>query len=160
MVVTSEPFKECKTQHRPLTHPIRYNTMSGRTRGYRFENDIARRYVRCGWRAWRLGASSNGLPDILAVGADRIHVHELKTTIRDTVRIPAHQIERCMDVAESFPKYTGRTILSARFGRKAEYHYLWDGEPVRVSINIRGRATEGATQITWNQLIDYNDKHR
>ena len=65
-----------------------------------------------------------------------------------------------MDVAESFPKYAGHTILSARFGRKAEYHYLWDGEPVQVSINIRGRATEGATQITWNKLIDYNDKPR
>ena len=72
----------------------------------------------------------------------------------DTVRIPAHQIERCMDVADSFPKYTGCTILSARFGRKTEYHYLWDGKPVQASINTRSKATHGVTQITGNKLID------
>lgn len=126
--------------------------MSSRTRGYRFENDIARRYMQCGWRAWRLGASSRGLPDILAVGTDRIHVHELKTTIHDTVQIPAHQIARCIDIVDSFPRYRGYTVLSARFGRRAEHHYLWSGEPAQVRINVRGQCSRGATPISWDKL--------
>ena len=130
-----------------------YCVMSGRTRGYRFEHDIAARYESCGWRAWRLGASSTGLPDILAVENHTIHVHELKTTIYGSVRIPYHQICRCVDVASSFDLYDTRIVLSARFGRRAEHHMIWNGGVGQVSINVHG-VSWGAdlTPISWDML--------
>lgn len=129
--------------------------MSCRVRGYEFEKAIAKRYNECGWRAWRLGSSSAGLPDILAVGRAAIHVHELKATTGRSVHIPAHQIERCLDVASSFPKYRGVVVLSARFVRKAEYHFAWNGgKPEPVTINIHGKTTGGnLTPVTWEELV-------
>lgn len=126
-----------------------------RKRGYRFENDIAKRYNRCGWRSWRLGASSAGLPDILAVGERAVHVHELKATTGNSVYVPAHQIVRCTDVASAFRRYEGLVVLSARFGRRAEFHYAWlGGEPEPVTINIRGKASGGALERrTWEDLV-------
>lgn len=124
--------------------------------GYRFENRLARRYNASGWRAWRLGASSLGLPDILAVNSTKMHVHELKsTTTKRAVRIPAHQIERCLDIASSFARYDGRVVLSARFGRVAEYHCIWNGtEPEPVTINIRGKVLGcDAETKTWDELL-------
>lgn len=129
--------------------------MSGRERGYRFENRLAKRYNRHGWKAWRLGASSIGLPDILAVGAAAINVHELKTTIGGSVNIPTNQIARCVEVAAAFERYEGRVILSAFFANRAEYHYLWlGGEPEPVTINKHGKTSGGEVlPRTWEDLL-------
>ena len=128
----------------------------GRRRGYDFENTIARRYNACGWRVWRLGALAGRPPDILAVGPDSIHVHELKTTTGNSVRIPAYQIANCADLASAFGRYEGRAVLSARFGRTAEYHYVWDGaDPEPVTINIHGKIRGcGAEPMTWDELLE------
>ena len=137
------------------TTGTRAGAVSSRVRGYEFENAIAKRYNKCGWRAWRLGSSSAGLPDILAVGRVAIHVHELKATTGGSVRIPAHQIGRCLEVASAFERYAGRVVLSARFVRKAEYHFIWDGEPEPVTINVRGKARGGElTPVSWEDLVD------
>ena len=129
--------------------------MSRRERGYRFENRITKRYNKHGWKAWRLGASSVGLPDVLAVGVDAVHVHELKTTIGESVRVPAHQIARCMEVAAAFNKYDRRVVLSAYFVRRVEYHYVWTGtKPEPVIINERGEThCDNVVPRTWHELL-------
>ncbi len=84
---------------------------------------------------------------------DSVHVHELKTTLGKTIRIPAHQIRRCYDVAESFPKYYGLVIISARFGRRAERHYWQDGlESVKIGIDDKTRGSQ-LREITWEDLL-------
>lgn len=102
-----------------------------------------------------MGSSSAGLPDILAVGRTIIHVHELKATGGTSVHIPAHQIARCLDVASAFDKYAGRVVLSARFVRQAEYHFIWaGGRPEPVTINIHGKTTGGnLTPVSWEALV-------
>lgn len=130
--------------------------MTNRNRGYKFEYDLAKRYnEHSGWHAWRLGASSEGLPDLLAVGRTAIHAHELKATQYGSVCIQAHQIARCLDVVSPFSRYDGRVVLSVRFVRKAEYHFIWgDVEPEPVSINIKGKARGGdLTPVTWEDLL-------
>ena len=104
--------------------------VTNKSRGYAFENVLARWYNgQDGWIAWRLGGSQVALPDVLAINNEkkRIHVHELKTTIHDRVEFPAPQIERCEYIRRSFALYTGYTILSGRFGRPnvKEIHLVW-----------------------------------
>ena len=47
-------------------------------------------------------------------------------------------------------------MLSARFVRKAEYHFIWgEGEPEPVTINVRGKARGGElTPVSWEDLVD------
>lgn len=133
--------------------------MAVQRKGYSFENDLSKRYnATKGWRAWRLGASSIGLPDVLAVNDTHVHVHELKSSHKTSVQIPVHQIVRCLDLASAFTRYEGRVVLSARFGRIAEHHCIWEGseeEPKQVSINRQGKVRGcDAESMSWDELME------
>lgn len=128
------------------------------SRGYNFENKLSERYNATeGWRAWRLGTSSAGLPDVLAVSDTHVHVHELKSTHKTSVQIPVHQLVMCLDLASAFKRYGGRVILSARFVRKAEYHCIWE-KPKKlkqVSINRQGKVRGcDAESMSWDELME------
>jgi Holliday junction resolvase len=84
------------------------------------------------WRARRLGGSSTGLPDIVAVNNDAgiLLTIEAKSGTSDILYVPLDQIERCLMVRNMFGIYPERHIILAfkfmgkkRFRRKNETVY-------------------------------------
>lgn len=84
------------------------------------------------WRARRLGGSSTGLPDIVAVNNDAgiLLTIEAKSGTSDILYVPLDQIERCLMVRNMFSIYPERHIILAfkfmgkkRFRRKNETIY-------------------------------------
>ena len=84
------------------------------------------------WRARRLGGSSTGLPDIVAVNNDSgiLLTIEAKSGTSDILYVPLDQIERCIIVRNMFSIYPERHIILAfkfmgkkRFRRKNETVY-------------------------------------
>jgi Holliday junction resolvase len=84
------------------------------------------------WRARRLGGSSTGLPDIVAVNNDSgiLLTIEAKSGTSDILYVPLDQIERCIIVRNMFGIYPERHIILAfkfmgkkRFRRKNETVY-------------------------------------
>jgi Holliday junction resolvase len=84
------------------------------------------------WRARRLGGSSTGLPDIVAVNNDSgiLLTIEAKSGTSDILYVPLDQIERCIIVRNMFGIYPERHIILAfkfmgkkRFRRKKETVY-------------------------------------
>jgi Holliday junction resolvase len=84
------------------------------------------------WRARRLGGSSTGLPDIVAVNNDAgiLLTIEAKSGTSDILYVPQDQIARCLDVRNMFDIYPQRHIILAfkfmnkkRFRRKNETVY-------------------------------------
>jgi Holliday junction resolvase len=84
------------------------------------------------WRARRLGGSSTGLPDIVAVNNDTgiLLTIEAKSGTSDILYVPLDQIERCLMVRNMFAIYPERHIILAfkfmgkkRFRRKNETVY-------------------------------------
>jgi Holliday junction resolvase len=84
------------------------------------------------WRARRLGGSSTGLPDIVAVNNDSgiLLTIEAKSGTSDILYVPLDQIERCIIVRSMFGIYPERHIILAfkfmgkkRFRRKNETVY-------------------------------------
>lgn len=129
-----------------------------RESGYQFEYRMMKRYIKHGWNAWRLGESSAGLPDILALNDTHMNIHELKFTHTKKARIPAHQIARCLDLASAFKRYECRVVLTARFADDAvEYHYIWDGakkDLKNVYVWMDGRVSGcDAKALSWQELL-------
>jgi Holliday junction resolvase len=99
-----------------------------RSRGYAFEHGLVERFNELGeWRARRLGGSSTGLPDIVAVNNEKsiLLTIEAKSGTSDILYVPQDQIERCVVVREMFGAYAERHIVFAfkfmskkRFRRK------------------------------------------
>lgn len=84
------------------------------------------------WHARRLGGSSTGLPDIVAVNnTDGILLTiEAKSGTSDILYVPQDQIERCLLIRNMFGVYSQRHIILAfkfmskkRFRRKNETVY-------------------------------------
>jgi len=84
------------------------------------------------WHARRLGGSSTGLPDIVAVNnTDGILLTiEAKSGTSDILYVPQDQVERCLDVRNMFGIYPTRHIILAfkfmskkRFRRKNQTVY-------------------------------------
>lgn len=98
-----------------------------RSRGYGYEHALVQRLNGGGWHARRLGGSSTGLPDIVAVNNERgmMLTIEAKAGTGDILYVPQDQIERCIIVREMFSIYPERHIVFAfkfmnkkRFRRK------------------------------------------
>jgi Holliday junction resolvase len=103
-----------------------------RSRGYNYEHTLVQRLNNGQWRARRLGGSSTGLPDIVAVNNDAgtLLTIEAKSGTSDILYVPLDQIERCIIVRNMFSIYPQRHIIFAfkfmgkkRFRRKNETIY-------------------------------------
>lgn len=104
-----------------------------RSRGYAFEHGLVERFNELGdWKARRLGGSSTGLPDIVAVNNEKsvLLTIEAKSGTSDILYVPQDQIARCIVVREMFGAYSERHIVFAfkfmskkRFRRKKKTVY-------------------------------------
>jgi Holliday junction resolvase len=103
-----------------------------RSRGYNYEHTLVQRLNSGEWTARRLGGSSTGLPDIVAVNNDAgiLLTIEAKSGTSDILYVPLDQIERCLLVRNMFGIYPERHIILAfkfmgkkRFRRKNETVY-------------------------------------
>jgi Holliday junction resolvase len=104
-----------------------------RSRGYNYEHALVQKLNSSGsWRARRLGGSSTGLPDIVAVNNDDgvLLTIEAKSGASDILYVPQDQIERCLVIRNMFGIYPERHIILAfkfmskkRFRRKNETVY-------------------------------------
>jgi Holliday junction resolvase len=84
------------------------------------------------WQSRRLGGSSTGLPDIVAVNNDTgiLLTIEAKSGTSDILYVPQDQIERCKLIMDMFSVYPERHIILAfkfmskkRFRRKKQTVY-------------------------------------
>ncbi|MEP0825043.1 MAG: resolvase [Nitrososphaera sp.] len=98
-----------------------------RSRGYAYEHMLVQKLNDGVWHARRLGGSSTGLPDIVAVNnTDGILLTiEAKSGTSDILYVPQDQIERCLLIRNMFGIYSQRHIILAfkfmskkRFRRK------------------------------------------
>lgn len=104
-----------------------------RSRGYAFEHGLVERFNELeDWKARRLGGSSTGLPDIVAVNNEKsvLLTIEAKSGTSDILYVPQDQIERCIVIREMFGAYSKRHIIFAfkfmskkRFRRKNKTTY-------------------------------------
>jgi Holliday junction resolvase len=76
------------------------------------------------WKARRLGGSSIGLPDIIAVNnieAVLLSI-EAKSGTGDALYVPSDQINRCLQIRDMFSFYKSRhAILAFKFMRKKRF---------------------------------------
>ena len=95
-----------------------------RSRGYSYEHTLVRRLNGGSWIARRLGGSSTGLPDIVAVNnreATLLSI-EAKSGTGDVLYVQPDQIQRCMMIRDMFGFYkTKHVILAFKFMRKKRY---------------------------------------
>lgn len=87
-----------------------------RQRGYHWEDTIVKRFNSVdGWKAFRLGSPSTGLPDILAVStkSNSIFTIEAKSGTGTSLPVPAEQIERCNNWIKTFDIYQDRKVILA-----------------------------------------------
>jgi Holliday junction resolvase len=95
-----------------------------RSRGYNYEHILVQRLNSGQWRARRLGGSSTGLPDIVAVNNDTgiLLTIEAKSGTSDMLYVPQDQIERCLVIRNMFGIYPRRhIILSFKFMNKKRF---------------------------------------
>ena len=95
-----------------------------RSRGYSFEHTLVQRLNNGVWNARRLGGSSTGLPDIIAVNnieATLLSI-EAKSGTGDTLYVSQDQIKRSLLIRNMFSFYTTRHfILAFKFMRKKRF---------------------------------------
>lgn len=93
-----------------------------RQRGYNWEDTLVKRFNAVeGWKAFRLGSPSVGLPDILAVSTTEniIYTIEAKSGTNTTLRVPFDQIQRCLKWIHTFELYeTRKMIIAFKFSSK------------------------------------------
>jgi Holliday junction resolvase len=95
-----------------------------RSRGYSYEHTLVQRLNTELWNARRLGGSSIGLPDIIAVNnIDAILLSiEAKSGTGDALYVPSDQINRCLQIRDMFSFYKSRhAILAFKFMRKKRF---------------------------------------
>lgn len=95
-----------------------------RSRGYSFEHSLVQRLNIGDWCARRLGGSSAGLPDIVAVNNKKsvLLSIEAKSGTGDALYIPQDQIERCILIQNMFGYYKRRyTVFAFKFMKKKRY---------------------------------------
>ena len=114
-----------------------------RQRGYNWEDTIVKRFNSVeGWKAFRLGSPSVGLPDVLAVSTkeNTIYTIEAKSGTNTTLHVPYDQILRCLKWIHVFELYkTRKTVVAFKFLSKKrtgigmyehrklrEYYKIWD----------------------------------
>ncbi len=92
-----------------------------RSRGYNFEYSLVKKLNIGEWNARRLGGSSTGLPDIVAVNNKEsiLLSIEAKSGTSNSIYVPDDQIDRCYLITEMFKIYNYRHIILAfKFMRK------------------------------------------
>lgn len=95
-----------------------------RSRGYSYEHSLVQRLNIGDWCARRLGGSSAGLPDIVAVNNKKsvLLSIEAKSGTGDALYIPQDQIRRCILIQNMFGYYKRRyTIFAFKFMKKKRY---------------------------------------
>lgn len=95
-----------------------------RSRGYSYEHTLVQRLNNGVWHARRLGGSSTGLPDIIAVNnVEAILLSiEAKSGTGDVLYVPQDQIKRSLIIRNMFSFYkTRHFILAFKFMRKKRY---------------------------------------
>ncbi len=95
-----------------------------RSRGYNFEHKLVKGLNSGKWMARRLGGSSTGLPDIVAVNnKDSILLSiEAKSVTGNSIYVPEDQIGRCFLITQMFRIYSNRYIILAfKFMRKRRH---------------------------------------
>ncbi len=114
-----------------------------RQRGYNWEDTLVKRFNSLyGWKAFRLGSPSVGLPDILAVSSkeNTIYTIEAKSGTSTTLRVPYDQILRCLKWIHTFDLYeTRKMVIAFKFLSKKrigtgkyehrelrEFYKVWD----------------------------------
>ncbi|VFJ15104.1 resolvase [Candidatus Nitrosocosmicus franklandus] len=86
-----------------------------RSRGYNFEHGLVKRLNNGDWIARRLGGSSTGLPDIVAVN-NKLSILlsiEAKSATGNSIYVPPDQIMRCHGITKMFKAYNERYIILA-----------------------------------------------
>jgi Holliday junction resolvase len=95
-----------------------------RSRGYSYEHSLVLRLNGGSWVARRLGGSSTGLPDIVAVNnkeASLLSI-EAKSGTGDALYVRPDQIQRCLLIKNMFEYYkTKHVILAFKFMRKKRF---------------------------------------
>lgn len=86
-----------------------------RSRGYSFEYKLVKLLSNGDWTARRLGGSSTGLPDIIAVNNKEsiLLSIEAKSATGNSIYVPPDQIGRCFDITKMFGIYQERYIILA-----------------------------------------------
>ena len=142
-----------------------------RQRGYHWEDTLVKRFNSTdGWKAFRLGSPSVGLPDILAVSTkdNTIYTIEAKSGTNTTLYVPFDQILRCLKWIHTFELYKTRKMIIAfkflskkRIGKGKyeprelrEYYKIWDESyPVTnfvCTYDGTTYATQNGTRIQLN----------
>lgn len=82
-------------------------------RGYAFETTVVKKLSLYEWEARRLGGSSMGLPDVVAVSTylDTIYALECKSTKSTEAYVHQDQLLRCKDILRMFDRYTNRYVV-------------------------------------------------
>jgi Holliday junction resolvase len=86
-----------------------------RSRGYNFEHRLVKQLNNGDWIARRLGGSSTGLPDIVAVN-NKLSILlsiEAKSATGNSIYVPADQLVRCHAITKMFKAYKERHIILA-----------------------------------------------
>lgn len=132
----------------PSTLPPSAASRASRTRrrrGYAWEDSLAKRISAVpGWRAFRLGSPSVGLPDVLAVRSRgrSLIVIEAKSGTGSSLSVPAEQVRRCLEWTRMLDAYDDRrAVLAFKFlskrrvgtasyeGRQLrEFYKVWDAK--------------------------------
>lgn len=95
-----------------------------RSRGYSYEHTLVQRLNNEFWIARRLGGSSTGLPDIVAVNNKQAILLsiEAKSGTGDSLYVHPDQLQRCMLIKDMFGYYkTKHVILAFKFMRKKRF---------------------------------------
>ncbi|MGZ5471435.1 MAG: resolvase [Nitrososphaeraceae archaeon] len=159
-----------------------------RSRGYSYEYSIVNRINNRNWIAKRLGGSSVGLPDIIAVNNNKaiLLVIEAKSGTGESLYVPSDQIERCFSIVKMFRYYNYKyVILAFKFLRKkrikvnnelsyekrklVEYYKIiepiWKkGKTPQIKCNYNGRTflitSNGAIEINFSDYKMHFQKNR
>jgi Holliday junction resolvase len=116
-----------------------------RSRGYHWEDTLVKRFNALeGWKAFRLGSPSVGLPDILVVSTKNstIFTIEAKSGTTNSLVVPFDQVLRCLRWTDTFELYNKRKVIFAfkflskrRIGLSLyekrelrEYYKVWDAQ--------------------------------
>lgn len=124
-----------------------------KSRGYSLEHGLVLEINALpGWQCRRLGGSSAGLPDLIAVNnqESKLLVYECKATKQaKTLYIPEKEVRRCFDIVDMFSIYDDRkVIVSFKFGRPYNkmYHFILPercynlmDKFVKLTCNVEGK---------------------
>lgn len=142
--ILTKPNNQNKTNTQGIKKKNKKTARTRRHRGYHWEDTIVKRFNEVeGWKAFRLGSPSTGLPDVLAVSNknNMILTIEAKSGTTDYLPVPADQILRCLKWIDTFEIYKTRKVIFAfKFLSKKwigpskyesrelrEFFKIWDG---------------------------------